>query len=126
MEKIGRSYVTLPLLGAPAVGAGVAAFVAPHALRISGAQLFLKSTGTGAGSTTAQVKVGANNILQADLTIAAAAATKYVKQSARGGGVPGGYDVNAGDVVTVNITAIPGTTAPTDGYVVLHIAQVEV
>ncbi|MEZ2347422.1 hypothetical protein [Terriglobus sp. RCC_193] len=126
MEKIGRSYVTLPLMGALAVGAGVVAFVAPRPMRISGAQLVLKATGTGAGNTTAQIKVGANNILKADLTIAGAAATKYVKQSAKGGGVPSGYDVNEGDVITVDITAIPATTAPTDGYVILHIAQVEV
>lgn len=125
MDGLRRSSVTLPIIGNLAVAAGVAALVMQDRRRLTSAQLFTKSTGTGAGNTVVQVKKGAANLLVADLTIAGAAGTKYTTQNAKGGGVPEGFELAPGDVLTIDVTSAPATTAAADGYVVLHFAQVD-
>jgi len=113
--------VTIPLFGALAVAAGVATWLAQLRLRIVDAELSLKDTGTGAGSTTVDVKLNGTTILAAGaLSIAGAAATKAIRATPVGGvGEPSGVEVAPNDSITVDVSAIPATTAPAGGFVTL-------
>jgi len=123
-----RSYVSLALPGNLAVAAGVAGFVAEFPANIVKAQLYLGSTGTGAGSTTVTVKKNGTAILPAaGLTIAGAAAGKTAESATtKPEGLPGGVRIDVGDVITVDVSAIPGTTASANGEVKLHIVQSDI
>jgi len=117
------------LLPALAVANGVATYVAQHRARIHRAQLCLSDTGTGAGSTKVRVKVNGNDVTgAADLSVAQGAATPAVDMAVNAGTnlFPGGALINPGDVVTVDVMAVPATTVPKCAFVVLDLVQVDV
>ena len=62
------------------------------------------------------------------LSIAGAAGGKSVTASIAGevGAVPPGARLNAGDVVTVDITSVPATTQPKGGFIVLDIIELDI
>lgn len=125
-QLLRKSVLTLPLF-AVAVAAGQASFTASTRFRIHYAQLSLSDTGTGAGNTAALLKVNSVAITGAsDLSIAGASVGKSVKAKITNGTqYPGGHIVNPGDVITVDITAIPGTTAPAKAVAYLDVTQVD-
>ena len=128
-DSFRRSTITLPLPGPLAASAGQATYVAPRNMRIASAQLCLSDTGSGAGSTNANVNVNGSAVNAANsLSIAGGAGGKSVSASITGGsqGFPGGAGVNAGDTITVDITAVPATTQPKAGFVVLDVVEVDV
>jgi hypothetical protein len=129
-QQLRKSYISLPLSLA-AVAAGIATFIATHPMRILSAQLALSDVGTGAGATTVAVNVNGTAVaLSAPLTLTVAGGVKAVKSNLPGAATsqayPGGLRVNANDVITVDITAIPGTTVPKVGHVVLSVTQLDI
>jgi protein involved in polysaccharide export with SLBB domain len=104
-------------------------FIATHRARISNAQLCLSDTGTGAGATTAVLKVNGVAVTSAGaLSVAQGAASPRVNTLVVAGSneYPGGALINPGDVVTVDITAVPATTVPKAACVILDLTQVDV
>lgn len=127
-DSFRRSTITLPTPATVAAGTAVASYTAPRPMRIAGAQLSLSSTGTGSGSTKAVIKVNGVAITAAnDLSIASAATNKTVSIAVSLGSnqFPGGARINAGDLVTVDITAVPGTTVPGCATVILDVVEVD-
>jgi hypothetical protein len=125
-EQLRRSYITLHLPASPAVGAGQATLIATHPMRIIGAQLTLSDTGTGAGATTVAVNQNGTALAtSAALSVAQGAATKATKVTFLGTtqNYPGGERVNIGDTITVDVTAVPATTAPKAAAVILSVVQ---
>ncbi len=121
-----KSNLTLPLPSALAVLVAASTFIATAKGRISHAQLSLSDTGTGAGSTQVAVKVNGTAITPAGgIAIAGAAATKAAVVPVNGF-YPGGALVNPGDVVTVDVVAVPATTLPKQASVILEITQIDV
>jgi hypothetical protein len=128
-DSFRRSTITLPTPSVVAAANGVASYTAPRPMRIAGAQLCLSDSGTGAGATKAVIKVNGVAVTAAnDLSIAGAAANKTVSSSVTLGSnqFPGGARLNKGDLVTVDITAVPGTTVPALAFVVLDIVEVDI
>jgi hypothetical protein len=129
MDSFRKSFVTLVLHGPLGVANGVATFIATHRARIASAQLGLPGTGTGAGATTVQVNINGVPVSGAgNLSIAGAAAGKAVSSSITLGSnqFPGGALINPGDVITVDVLAVPATTVPAGGAVILDLTQVDV
>jgi hypothetical protein len=122
--------IALPLqYGNLAVAAEVAGWEANFRGRLLEAELFLKGTGTGAGNTDVDVnKAGVTILAAPGLRIASAASTKRVRAKPTVGvsGHPNGVPFNVGDYFSVDVDAIPATTASADGTVYLHIAAVDV
>ena len=128
-DSFRRSTITLPLPAPLAAANGVATYISPRPQRIARAQLCLSDTGTGAGATTVNVDVNGVAVNAAgSLSIAGAAGTKAVSADITGGdnNYPGGARLNAGDVVTVDVAAVPGTTVPKAAFVVLDIVEVDI
>lgn len=124
MERIRWIDLALPLPGNLAVGADRAGFeFSLPGGRIAEAQLYLRSTGSTSGNTDVDVNVNGASILTAPgLRIAQGSATKRVRVTPPGAtGEPSGFDIKAGDYITVDIDAVPGTTSA-DGIVHLKIA----
>jgi hypothetical protein len=121
---------TLPTLSfGLALGNGQVSFTSQRGQLITSAQLCLSDTGIGAGATTVNVKVNGNAINPAgSLSIAQGAASKSVTAEITGNPnpYPGGERINPGDTITVDVTAVPATTAPKAGFVVLDIIEVDV
>jgi len=127
-QQLRKSYLPLQLSLA-AVAAGVATFIAGHPFRILSAQLNLSDVGTGSGGTTAVVKINGTAVTtSAPLALTVAGAVKAVKVGVPGTtqSYPGGIRVNNGDTITVDITALPGTTSPKIAAVTLGITQLDV
>lgn len=127
-DSFRRSTITLPLPAALAASVGQVTYTAPRMQRIAGAQLCLSDTGTGAGATAVQINVNGVAITAAgDLSIAGAAPGKSTSKIITLGSnqYPGGARINKGDVVTVDLVSIPGTTAPKAAFVVLDIVEVD-
>jgi hypothetical protein len=127
-QQLRRSYLPLQLSLA-AVAAGVATFIATHPMRLISAQLNLSDVGTGTGGTTALVKLNGTAITtSAPLTLTVAGGVKAVKATIPGTtqSYPSGIRVNAGDTITVDVTALPGTTSPKIAAVTLSITQLDV
>lgn len=128
-DSFRRFNVTLPLPGSPLAAAnGVCTFIARRPMRIASAQLCLSDTGTGAGSTNVNVKVNGNAINAANsLSLAGAAGSKSVESDiVTGTEFPGGYRVNVGDTVTVDIASVPATTTPKGGFVMLDCLELDI
>jgi hypothetical protein len=128
METFRKSALTLPLPTVLAVANGVATYTAKHRQRILNAQLCLADPGTGAGSTSVRVKVnGVAIVADGDLAITVVSGGKSVDKDITLGTVnfPGGALVAPGDVVTVDVIAVPGTTVPKAAFVVLDVVQVD-
>jgi hypothetical protein len=129
-QQLRKSYITIPLSLA-AVAAGVATFIATHAMRVISAQLTLSNVGTGAGATTVIAKLNGNAIAtSAALTLTVAGGVKAVKATVPGTttaqSYPGGLRVNAGDTITVDVTALPATTSPAIASVILSVTQLDI
>lgn len=127
-DSFRRSTLTLPTPATVAAANSVASYTAPRLMRIAGAQLALSDSGTGAGATTAVVKVNGVAITAAnDLSIAGAAGNNTVSVAVSKGSnqYPGGALLNKGDLVTVDITAVPGTTVPKCATVILDMLEVD-
>ena len=127
-ESFRRSHLSMPLFGALAVATAVATYQVQKPYVLTGAQLALADTGTGAGNTSAVVKVNGVAVTPV-LSIAGAAAgkTAYADANASTPGVyPAGISLKPGDVVTVDITAVPATTAPKGGSLILNLTQLDV
>lgn len=128
-DILRRSTITLPLPGSPAVAAGVATFIAPRPTRIVKAQLALSDSGAGAGATTVILKQNGTQLTtQAALTVAQGAAVNATITSVIGTvqNYPGGQRVNAGDVITVDVTAVPAGAAPKAAAVILSVVEMDV
>jgi hypothetical protein len=127
-DSFRKSLLTLPLLPTLAVLAAAATYIAQRPFRIIGAQLCLSGPGTGAGATTVNVNVNAVAINPGgSLSIAVGAAANAVNTPiSLDSQYPGGFRVNKGDVITVDITAVPGTTVPKLGFVVLDLVEIDV
>lgn len=128
-DNFRRSTLTLPLPGSPlAAAVGVVTIIVQRAMRIARAQLCLWGTGTGAGATTVNVNVNGNPInAAASLSIAGAAGTNAVAcLITTDSQYPGGFRVNPGDTVTVDIAAVPATTQPKGGFVALDVEQLDI
>lgn len=128
-DSFRRSTITLPLPAALAASVGQVTYTSPRPQRIVSAQLCLSDTGTGAGATTANVNINGTQINAANsLSIAGGAAGKSVSTTIVEGvnNYPGGARLNKGDVVTVDLAAVPGTTVPKAGFIVLDIVEVDV
>ncbi len=123
-----RSYLTIALPGNLAAAAGVASVKVDFPCYLTSAQLTVGGAGTGAGSTTITVnRNGAVIIPAAKLTIAGAAAQKYVTTGdLNPGGVPGGIRLNKGDVLSVDVSSAPATTPAANGQLTLHIVQSDI
>lgn len=112
-----RSVKSLFVGGALAVAAGRATWAAQGKGRIQEIEMALGLTGGTSGSTTIDVKKNGTSILVGTpLSIAQGSATKFVRSAAlvygpAGGGEPAGVDYVEGDVFTVDVSAIPGTTS---------------
>jgi hypothetical protein len=112
-----RSVKTLFVAGALAVVNGRATWAAQGKGRIQEVEMSLGLTGSVSGSTTIDVKKNGTSIMVGTpLTIAQGATTKFVRSAALvygpvGGGEPAGVDYVEGDVFTVDLTAVPGTTS---------------
>lgn len=134
-ERIRKIIVTIPLPGTLAATAERGAWPVPAGFkgRVLSAALHLQSTGATSGSTQVDVNKapgGANpaSILPAVLSIAQGAATKHTKSKVAGGaGHPTGVPVDGdrGDLITVDVDAIPGT-ASANGAVFLEVAVTDV
>lgn len=130
VQQLRKSYIPLPLSLA-AVAAGIATFIASHPMRILSAQLCLSGVGTGAGATTVAVKINGTAVaLSAPLTLTVAGGVKAVKSTVIGTATaqsyPGGIRVNAGDTITVDVTALPATTSPAVAQVLLGVTQLDI
>ena len=128
-DSFRRSTITLPLPAPLAASVGQVTYTSPRPQRISGAQLCLSDTGTGSGATTANVNVNGVAINAAGtLSIAGAASGKSVSTAITEGqnNYPGGARLNPGDVVTVDLAAVPGTTVPKAGFIVLDIVEIDI
>lgn len=89
--------------------------------RLLECSLSLRATGGTSGNTDVDVNKNGTSILAAPgLRIAQGATTKYVNTKPTGAaGMPGGVALKPGDVVSVDVDAIPGA-ASTGGLVLLH------
>jgi hypothetical protein len=128
MDILRRSALTLHLPTVLAVANGVATFTARHRFRIRNAQLCLSDPGTGSGSTSVRVNVGSTAIVaDTDLVITVASAGKNVDKDITLGSnnFPGGALVQPGDVVTIDVLTVPGTTVPKCAQVVLTTVEVD-
>jgi hypothetical protein len=80
-------------------------------------------------ATTVSIKVNGTAVNAANsLKIYAGGASNAVGTAITGGSnqYPGGARLNKDDVVTIDITAVPATTVPKLGFVVLDIVEVDV
>jgi hypothetical protein len=128
MDSLRKSHLTLPLPAALAASNGQVTFTATQKVRVRVAEMCLSDTGTGAGSTEVRLNVNATAITASgDLAIAGAATGKSVSKIISNGSnqYPGGALLNAGDVLTVDLVSVPGTTAPKAGMVILELVQVD-
>lgn len=128
-DSFRRSTLTFPLPVALVASVGQVTYISPRPQRIAGAQLCLSDTGTGAGATTVNIKVNGVAINAAgSLSIAGAAGTKSIGAGITAGSnqFPGGARVNKGDVITVDVAAVPGTTVPKAAFVVLDIVEIDI
>src|SRR6185437_1472152 len=129
MEQFRRSHVTLQLPPAPVVVAKAATFIATHPMRIRAAQLALSDPGGTGGATTVILKKnGVQFATDAALTVAQNAAVNATKANVVGDTAvyPGGERVSPGDVITVDVTAVPTGTAPKAASVIFSVVQVDV
>lgn len=99
-----------------AVANGVAQWQAQFKGRITEVEIALGGTGGTSGQTTVDLKKNGVSILGAPLSIAQGSATKTLRTTAlvygpAGGGEPAGVDFVEGDLFSVDVTAIPGTTS---------------
>lgn len=126
-DSFRRFTLTLPLPGPLAASNGQVAFTARRAVRVASAELSLSDTGTGAGSTNVNVNVNGVAINPANsLSIAGAAGGKSVSADIIAGSqYPGGFRVNKGDVITVDVTAVPATTQPKAGFITLDLVELD-
>jgi hypothetical protein len=125
-DSFRKSTITLPLFGTLAVLTAAATFTSKRSFVITGAQLGLPDTGTGTGNTTVVVKVNGTAVNGSGSSVAGAATGKSVAIAltpTSPAGNPSGVSINPGDVVTVDVTAVPGTTAPKGGAVYLDVVQ---
>lgn len=126
-DSFRKSFLTLPLQPTLAAATAVITYIAPRPFRIIGAQLCLSDTGTGTGATTANVKVNGTAVNPASsLSIAVGAGANAVNTAiSLSSQYPGGHRVNKGDVITVDVAAVPGTTVPKNGNVVLDLVELD-
>jgi len=126
-DSYRKSFLTLPLQPVLAVATAVITFIAPRPFRVIGAQLCLSDKGTGTGATTANVNVNGTAINPASsLSITVAGSVTAVNTPITlNAQFPGGLRVNKGDVITVDVTAVPGTTVPKNGNVILDLVQLD-
>lgn len=128
-DSFRRSTITLPLPAPLAASVGQVTYTAPRPMRIVSAQLCLSDTGTGSGATTANLNVNGSAINATNsLSIAGAATGKSISTTISAGvnNYPGGARINKGDVVTVDLAAVPGTTVPKAGFLILDVVEVDV
>lgn len=119
--------VMIPLLGPLAAAAGVATYAIQLRSRIMDVELSLADTGAGAGNTSVDVKLNGNSILAGALSIAGGAAGKTAQSGpANPVGEPSGVDADPDDEITVDVTAVPGTTPPAGGFITLACAARDV
>lgn len=119
-QQVRYFTVTLPFPGNAAVANEVAGYEFQQNARVLEAELFLGTTGTGAGSTSVDVKKNGTSIFAANMAIASASATKRVRKAPnKAVGEPSGLSFAKGDYARVDVTAIPGTTTSTNGFVTL-------
>lgn len=109
-----RFQKTLHKAGNLAV-ATVATWQAQFPGRVTEVEVALGASGGTSGQTSVDVKKNGVSILPAVISIAQGSATLTARSGviagAAGAGEPGGNDFVAGDVFTVAVTAIPGTTS---------------
>jgi hypothetical protein len=127
-DSFRKSLLTLPLQPTLAVATAAITYIVQRPSRVIGAQLCLSDSGTGAGATTVNVLVNAVAINPAaSLSIAVGAGSNAVNTPiSLDSQYPGGFRVNKGDVITVNVTAVPGTTVPKNANVVLDLVEIDV
>jgi hypothetical protein len=127
-DSFRKSMLTLPLLPTLAVATAVAIYIAERPFRIQGAQLCLSDQGTGAGATTVNLKLNGTAInASGSLSIAVGAGSNAINTPiTTNSNYPGGQRVNKGDVLTVDVAAVPATTVPKNGYVVLDLVEIDV
>lgn len=127
-DSLRKSYLPLTLFGALAVAASVATYKVTRTGVLIGAQLALTDSGTGAGNTSVVVKKNGTAITPT-LSVAGAAASPNATTTAMvnsgASPYPAGTLVQAGDVITVDITALPATTSPKAGTVYLDYVQID-
>lgn len=129
MEQLRRSYITLHLAPAVAVGVGLATLIATFPMRVVSAQVVASDSGVGAGATTVVVrKNGVAISTLAPLSIPQGAATLATSEGFIGApnNYPGGEGAIKGDILTVDVTAVPATTSPKSVSVILSIVQTDV
>lgn len=115
--------VMIPLIGPLAVAAGVATYAIQPRSRIMDVELSLTDTGAGAGNTSVDVKLNGNSILAGALSIAGGSAAKTSRSGPRSpAGEPSGVNADPDGEITVDVTAVPGTTPPAGGFVTLACA----
>jgi hypothetical protein len=128
-QPLRKFNIHLFIGGLLAVVNGRATFKAMQRCRIVNTEFSLGIAPTGAGNTAVTVKKNGNAIGAAtDLQLAAAATsvrsvptvTAQLTQ-----GEPTGVQLEPGDTVTVDVTAICATTAGTDGTITLECAMVD-
>ena len=127
-DSFRKSMLTLPLPTALAVLAGAAIYIAERPFRIQGAQLCLSDSGTGVGATTVNLKLNGSAINPGgSLSIAVGAGSNAINTPiTTNSNYPGGQRVNKGDVLTVDVAAVPGTTVPKNAYLVIDMVEVDV
>lgn len=126
-DSFRKSYLTLPLQPTVAVATAVITYIVQRPMKVIGMQLCLSDTGTGTGATTVNVNVNGTAInAGGSLSIAVGAASNAVNTTPNvSTGYPGGYGVAKGDVITVDVTAVPGTTVPKNANVILDLLQTD-
>jgi len=113
-DRYGAPFqISLVRPGALAAATDVAGYRAQRNFRVIGVSMFLRTTGATSGSTTVDVNKAGASILSAAMSVAQGAAQKW-QEGALGSaarGYPRGVDVLKGELITVDIDAIPGTTS---------------
>jgi hypothetical protein len=128
-QQLRKSYLTLHLPAPVVAAVALATFIATHPMRVLSAQIAASDSGVGAGGTTAIVKLnGVALTTDAALTVAVGAAVNATKVNVIGtvSSYPGGQSVRPGDVITVDVTAVPGTTSPKSVSIILSLTQLDV
>lgn len=126
-DSFRRNFLTLPLPAALAVSVGQVTYTAPRPFTISWLQLCLSDTGTGAGNTTVNLKQNGTTI--GTVSIAGASGSKSAGValiSSAGSQFPPGVRINKGDVLTIDLAALPATTSPKAAIVALDIYELDV
>jgi len=128
-DSFRRSTLTLPLPAPLAVGVGQVTYTSPRSQRIVSAQLCESDNGT--GNQGLAVNINVNGVQIAFLEIPGATVNNSYLDTMSAdvtvnSNFPGGFRIDEGDVVTVDVALVPATTVPKAAFVALDMLQIDI